>query len=50
MTRKASSCLYGAARTARDLEVLATGDPKKIVRRTKNKLLGRVLGKLRIWR
>jgi hypothetical protein len=28
--------MYRAARNTRDLEVLASGDPKKIVRRAKN--------------
>jgi hypothetical protein len=42
--------MYQAARNARDLEVLASGDPNKIVRRAKNKLIGRLLAKLKIWR
>lgn len=49
MTKKASSGMYKAARTARDIEVLASGSPEKILRRGKNKLLGRLLSKMRIW-
>lgn len=50
MAKKKSSDMYKAARTARDIEVLASGDPKKIMRRAKNKVIGRILSKLKIWR
>jgi len=50
MARKASSGLYKAARTARDIEVLASSDPKKMARRLKNKAIGKLLSRLRIWR
>jgi hypothetical protein len=49
MTKKSSS-LYKAARTMNDIETLASGNPKKILWRGKNKILGRLLGKLKIWR
>jgi hypothetical protein len=49
MAKKASNDMYKAARAARDLEVLASGDPKKVMRRAKNKQIGRLLGKLKIW-
>jgi hypothetical protein len=50
MAEKASDRMYRVARNTRDLEVLASGDPKKIMQRVKNKLIGRLLGKLKIWR
>jgi hypothetical protein len=50
MAEKTSSGLYKAARTMNDLETLASGSPEKIRRRAKNKLLGRLLSKMRIWR
>jgi hypothetical protein len=46
MSKKHSRALYKAARTMNDLETLASGNPKKILRRGKNKLLGRVLSKI----
>ena len=45
-----SSFFYRAARTANDVEPLASGDPKRIARRAKNKLIDRLLGKAGIWR
>ena len=40
---KLVSTLYKLARIANDLSVIASGNPKRIVRRAKNKLLGRTL-------
>ena len=41
--RRASDELYGAARTARDLEAVVSGNPKRIARRIKNKIVGHFL-------
>jgi len=43
---KKSRKIYKFARTINDLETLASGDPKRIARRARNKVLGRMLGKL----
>ena len=40
---KPTSFLYRLARVSRDAEVIASGDPKKIARRAKNKVLGRTV-------
>jgi hypothetical protein len=42
--------LYRDARLLGDAEALASGDPKQIERRAKNKLLGRMLGRSGFWR
>jgi hypothetical protein len=51
MARKSlSSQLFKLSRITRDAEVLASGDPRKMARRAKNKWLGRnVISKLWRW-
>lgn len=47
MAKKLSSILYNLARKMNDVETIASLNPQKIVRRAKNKILGRLLiGKL----
>ena len=41
--RSVTSSLYKYARLSNDLTTLLSGDPKKILRRVKNKLLGRFI-------
>jgi hypothetical protein len=45
---KAVSFLYKMARQANDVKVITSGDPKKMARRVKNKIIGRKLIR-RIW-
>ena len=40
---KSVSFLYALARAANDMEKLASGDPKRVARRAKNKYIGRTL-------
>lgn len=42
---KSVSFLYKMARTANDIETLASGNPKRIVKRGRNKVIGRTLMK-----
>jgi hypothetical protein len=47
---KLRSSLYRSARLLGDAEALASGNPKRITRRAKNKLVGRALGRSGFWR
>jgi len=42
--------MYAAARLLNDISTLASGDPRRIARRAKNKIIGRALGRAGIWR
>jgi hypothetical protein len=44
------SNLYRSARLLGDMQAVASGNPKRIERRAKNKLVGRALGHAGIWR
>jgi hypothetical protein len=48
--RSFTSQLYRAARISNDVSALASGNPKRIARRTKNVVLGRSLGRAGVWR
>ncbi|MBA7545953.1 hypothetical protein ES705_38335 [subsurface metagenome] len=45
---KAVSFLYKLARKANDVKVITSGDPSRMARRVKNKIIGRKLIR-RIW-
>jgi hypothetical protein len=47
---KLSTLLYKAARISRDVSAVSSGKPKRIERRAKNKVIGRVLGRSGFWR
>jgi muconolactone delta-isomerase len=42
--------LYRSARVLGDVEAVASGSPKRITRRAKNKLVARVLARSGLWR
>ncbi len=44
------SQMYRAARLANDVSTLASGNPHRIARRAKNKIVGRALGRAGFWR
>lgn len=43
---RVSDELYRASRTARDLEAVASGHPRRVVRRVKNRIVGHYLWRL----
>jgi len=45
-----SRYLYRAARLSRDVEAVSSGNPERIARRARNKLKGRLLARLGVWR
>jgi hypothetical protein len=45
-----TSWLYRLARLSADARAVSSGDPKKIGRRAKNKLVGRGIGRAGVWR
>jgi hypothetical protein len=44
------SNLYRTARLANDVSVIASGNPHRIARRAKNKIVGRALARGGFWR
>jgi hypothetical protein len=48
--RSLVSQLYRTARLANDLSVVASGNPHRMARRAKNKIVGRTMARGGIWR
>ena len=48
--RSLTSQLYRAARISNDISAVASGNPSRVARRTKNIVVGRSLGKAGVWR
>lgn len=47
---KLSSALFKAARLSRDLAAVSSGKPRRLGRRVKNHVVGRVLARTGFWR
>jgi hypothetical protein len=45
-----SSKLFRVARRVDDIEAVASGDPKRVARRAKNRIVGRLLARAGLWR
>lgn len=45
-----SRWMFKGARFARDAEAISSGDPKRVSRRIKNKIIGRALGRAGVWK
>ena len=48
--RSFASQLYRAARVSNNLSALASGNPRRVVRRARNVAVGRGLGRAGFWR
>lgn len=48
--RSIASQLFRLARQVNDIEAVASGDPERIARRAKNKIVGRLLARVGFWR
>jgi hypothetical protein len=48
--RSITSQLYRAARLSNDFSALASGNPRRVVRRARNITVGRSLGRAGVWR
>jgi hypothetical protein len=48
--RSLNSQLFRAARVTDDVEAVASGEPRRMVRRVRNVAVGRALGKAGVWR
>ncbi|MGH7687187.1 MAG: hypothetical protein ACREN2_10280 [Candidatus Dormibacteria bacterium] len=44
------SDMYRAARLANDVSTVASGNPHRIARRARNRIVGRALGRAGLWR
>jgi muconolactone delta-isomerase len=45
-----ASKLFRLARQVNDVEAITSGDPKRMARRAKNKVVGRLLARAGFWR